>query len=59
MSMDLYSRYGSSIDRLREKFKAARDASEKVSEPEQKQSPQITDSNNNVIPISAGREKGN
>lgn len=58
MSMDLYSRYGASLDRLREQFRAIREDGEKSTGSEQAQSPHITE-NSNVIPISVGREKGN
>lgn len=58
MVMDLYSRYGASIERLRDKFKAIREESEQNTIAEQIQTPHISE-NNNVIPISAGREKGN
>lgn len=56
MAMDLYSRYGASLDRLREQFRAIREDSEKNTNSEQVQSPHVIE-NNNVIPISAGREK--
>lgn len=56
MAMDLYSKYGPALQRVRERFRAIREECEKNEASEQAQNKHVNEKNN-VIPISAGREK--
>ena len=59
MSMDLYSRFGSSIARMRQSVAEMKGTQEEKGEQDVSKEPLKCTEEAKIIPISAGREKGN
>lgn len=59
MSMDLYSRFGSSIARMRQSVAEMKGTQTQTDEQEVSKEPLKFTEEAKIIPISAGREKGN